>query len=104
MDAEETAQTEVSAEVSTAHSTAHVEAASRTEKCEDRSASSRSATKETVSNVVITNSFSALVPEDQAEDQAEEPMKSDEEASKMDETSDKEMLGKRKGEQILCIP
>ncbi|KAG0444070.1 hypothetical protein HPB47_014208, partial [Ixodes persulcatus] len=56
MDAEETAQTEVSAEVSTAHSTAHVEAASRTEKCEDRSASSRSATKETVSNVVITNS------------------------------------------------
>ncbi|KAG0433283.1 hypothetical protein HPB47_020058 [Ixodes persulcatus] len=101
MDAEETAQTEVSAEVSTAHSTAHVEAASRTEKCEDRSASSRSATKETVSNVVITNSFSALVPEDQAEDQAEEPIKSDEEASEMDETSDKEMLGKRKGEQVL---
>ncbi|KAG0433920.1 hypothetical protein HPB47_019478 [Ixodes persulcatus] len=60
MDAKETAQTEVSAEVSTAHSTAHVEAVSRTEKCEDRSASSRSAMKETVSNVVITNSFSAL--------------------------------------------
>ncbi|KAG0429770.1 hypothetical protein HPB47_023292, partial [Ixodes persulcatus] len=102
MDAEKTAQTEASAEVSTAHSTAHVEAASRTEKCEDRSASSRSVTKETVSNVFITNSFSALVPEDQAQDQAEEPMKSDEEASEMDETSDKEMLGKRKGEQILC--
>ncbi|KAG0430590.1 hypothetical protein HPB47_022558 [Ixodes persulcatus] len=98
MDAEETAQTEGSAEVSTAHSTAHLEAVSRTEKCEDRSATPRSATKETVSNVVITNSFSALVPEDQAE----EPMKSDEEASEMDETSDKEMLGKRKGEQILC--
>ncbi|KAG0430591.1 hypothetical protein HPB47_022559 [Ixodes persulcatus] len=98
MDAEETAQTEVSAEVSTAHSTAHVEAVSRTEKCEDRSATSRSATKETVSNVVITDSFSALFPEDQAE----EPMKSDEEASEMDETSDKEMLGKRKGEQNLC--
>ncbi|KAG0416028.1 hypothetical protein HPB47_006779, partial [Ixodes persulcatus] len=47
MDAKETAQTEVSAEVSTAHSTAHVEAVSRTEKCEDRSASSRSAMKET---------------------------------------------------------
>ncbi|KAG0418851.1 hypothetical protein HPB47_004546, partial [Ixodes persulcatus] len=46
-DAEETAQTEVSAEVSTIHSTVHAEAASRTEKCEDTSASSGSATKET---------------------------------------------------------
>ncbi|KAG0414298.1 hypothetical protein HPB47_008547 [Ixodes persulcatus] len=98
MDAEETAQTEVSREVSTAHKTAYVEAASRTEKCEDRSASSCSATKETVSKIVITNSFSALVPEDQAE----EPRKPEEEASEMDETSDKEMLGKRKGEGILC--
>ncbi|KAM7293379.1 hypothetical protein ISCGN_026509, partial [Ixodes scapularis] len=44
----------------------------------------------------------ALVPEEQDEDQAEEPVKSDEEASEMDETSDKEMLGKRKGEQVLC--
>ncbi|KAG0428970.1 hypothetical protein HPB47_024094 [Ixodes persulcatus] len=97
MDAEETAQTEVSTEVSTAHRTAYVEAASRTEKREERSASSCSATKETVSNIVITSSFSALVPEDQAE----EPRKPEEEASEMDESSDKEMLGKRKGEEIL---
>ncbi|KAM7307224.1 hypothetical protein ISCGN_010860 [Ixodes scapularis] len=76
MDAEETAHTEVSAEVSTVDSTSHVEAASRIEKCEDRSGSSRPATKERVSNVVITNSFSALDPEDHAE----EPMNSEEEA------------------------
>ncbi|KAG0433425.1 hypothetical protein HPB47_019959 [Ixodes persulcatus] len=92
MDSEEAAQSEVSAEANNSPEVTNIETSTRNTKGANYPTPSGFATEKTVNTDAITIASNTPLPTYQVED----PAKAEEEESEMEESNEKEMLGKRK--------